>query len=87
MTETALQVRVGKRGVVVIPKKIREALGIDEGTILKVRVEARKVILEVFDLWAELRSRGRSLERADLEKMEKELDEVEEKWLDRVRRL
>ena len=33
------RVRVGKRGVIVIPKGIRERLGISEGTVLELSVE------------------------------------------------
>ncbi len=37
---------VSSKGQVVIPKQIREKLGLTPGTILKVRVEGKKVILE-----------------------------------------
>ena len=37
---------VSKKGQVVIPKNIRERLGLTPGTILKVQVEGKKVILE-----------------------------------------
>ena len=37
---------VSKKGQVVIPKQIREKLSLTPGTVLKVRVEGKKVILE-----------------------------------------
>ncbi len=83
MVEAVLRVRVGKRGVIVLPKKVREALGIDEGTVLRMRVEGRRIIFEVSDLWAELRRRGRSL-KVDLDEAERELDEADEEWLERA---
>ena len=37
---------VSKKGQVVIPKKIRDALGLSPGTVLRVEVEGKKVVLE-----------------------------------------
>ncbi len=37
---------ISSKGQVVIPKPVREALGLKPGTVLKVRVEGRRVILE-----------------------------------------
>ncbi|ACB07601.1 AbrB/MazE/SpoVT family DNA-binding domain-containing protein [Candidatus Korarchaeum cryptofilum] len=34
-----------------IPKGIRDALGIRDGTLLEVRVEEGRIILEPLDLW------------------------------------
>jgi len=76
-------VRVRRRGVIVLPKKVRESLGLEEGTPLRVKVEEGKIILEVDDLWERLRRRGRRL-RVNLEEAERELDEADEKWLRRV---
>ncbi len=80
-----LKVRVGKRGVIVIPKVIRERLGIEEGMTLELEVEDNKIILKVRDLWSELRERGKKL-KVDLEKDEEEIEEEEEDWLARLRR-
>lgn len=77
------RVRVGKRGVVVIPKDVRERLGIREGMVLELRVEGGRIILERGDLWSLLRLRGRRL-RVDLEEAEEEIDRVEEEWLERL---
>ncbi|RLE64401.1 MAG: hypothetical protein DRJ47_07805 [Thermoprotei archaeon] len=46
-----VKVRVGKRGVIVIPKEIRMKLGIREGMILDIRVESGNIILKTNDLW------------------------------------
>lgn len=78
------RVRVGKRGVIVIPKSIRERLGIEEGMTLDLEVEDGKIVLYVRDLWSELRERGRRL-RVDLEEAEKEVTEAEESWLERLK--
>lgn len=55
-------IKVHKRGIIVIPKRIREMLSIDEGTLLELRVENGKILLS-----------ARSAEEA-----EKELDREEE---------
>ncbi len=78
------KVRVGKRGVIVIPKVIRERLGIEEGMTLELKVEGNKIILTVRDLWNELRERGKRL-RVDLEKAKEEIVEEKEEWLARLR--
>ncbi|RLE79436.1 MAG: AbrB family transcriptional regulator [Thermoprotei archaeon] len=79
-----VKIRVGKRGVIVIPKEIREKIGLEEGTILDLRVEGNKIILQARDLWSELRRRGRKL-KFDIDEAEREIDEAEEAWLERLR--
>ncbi len=74
---------MGKRGVIVIPKDVRERLGIVEGMTLELSVEGDKIILRVRDLWSELRRRGRKL-KVNLDEAERELDEAEEEWLERL---
>ena len=44
------KVRVGKRGTIVIPKEVRERLGIEEGMFLELEVEGDKIILRTRDL-------------------------------------
>ncbi len=51
MTKLRAMVRVGKRGVIVIPKKIREELEISEGMVLDLRVEGDTIVLKTRDLW------------------------------------
>jgi len=75
-------IRMGRRGVIVIPKDVREELGLEEGDVLELRVEGDTIILRRRDLWDELRRRGRRL-KVDLEEAERELDEAEEAWLER----
>lgn len=41
-----LKTVVSKKGQVVIPKKIRDTLGLSPGTVLRVEVEGKRVILE-----------------------------------------
>ncbi len=77
-----MKVRVGKRGTIVIPKRVRERLGIEEGTVLELEVAEGTLTLKVRDLWTELRRRCRSV-KFDIDAFERELDEAEEGWLRR----
>lgn len=43
---TAIRVRVGPKGRVVVPAPIRQALGIEEGTELMARIEGDGIVLE-----------------------------------------
>ena len=78
------RVRVGRRGVIVIPKDVRERLGIAEGMVLELSVEGDRIILKARDLWDELRERGRRL-KVDVDEAEGELDEDEEHWMGRLK--
>jgi len=78
-----VKVHVGKRGVIVIPKSVREKLGITEGMFLELKVEGDRIVLKTRDLWSELRERGRRL-RVNLEEAEEEITEEEELWLRRL---
>ncbi len=78
------RVRVGRRGVIVIPKDIREKLGIVEGMFLELSVEGDRIVLKTRDLWSELRMRGRRL-KVDIDEAERELDEDEEHWMERLK--
>ena len=80
-----IRVRVGKRGTIVIPKSVRERLGVQEGMTLSLEVDEGKIILHVRDLWSELHERGRRL-KVNLEEAEEEIDEAEEAWLKRSTR-
>jgi AbrB family looped-hinge helix DNA binding protein len=66
---------VRKRGVVVIPKSIREALGIGEGDVLRVSVEEGKIILSKESFWEKLFDSAKGLYSPD--EAELELDEDE----------
>jgi len=37
---------ISTKGQVVIPKRVREELGLTPGTVMKVRVEGRRIVLE-----------------------------------------
>ena len=78
------RVRVGKRGVIVIPKEVREKLGIVEGMVLELNLEDDRIVLKTRDLWSELRERGKKL-KVSVDEAEKELDRDEEEWVKRLK--
>jgi len=43
-----MHVKVSKKGQIVIPKEIREKLGIKEGSNLRIQLEGKSIILEPF---------------------------------------
>ncbi|BEP17344.1 AbrB/MazE/SpoVT family DNA-binding domain-containing protein [Pyrofollis japonicus] len=73
----ALTVRVGKKGIIVLPKAVREALNIVEGSLLQVEVRDGEVVLRPLDLW----ERVWGCCKGSAEEAEKELDEEESEWL------
>ncbi len=52
-----------------IPKPIREKLGIREGSVLEMKVVDDKIILKTRDLRSELRERGRRPRRVNLDEI------------------
>ena len=41
-----MHVKMSKKGQIVIPKKIRDKTGIQEGSVLIIRLEGKKIIIE-----------------------------------------
>jgi AbrB family looped-hinge helix DNA binding protein len=66
---------VRRGGVIAIPKSIREALGIEEGDVLRVSVEEGKIILSKESFWEKLFDSAKGLYSPD--EAELELDEGE----------
>ena len=71
-------VRVHKKGVIVLPKSIREEAGIEEGMLLEVSVEGNRIVLKPVDLWD--RVWGCAKGRGSAEEAELELDHEEEEF-------
>ncbi|AFK50594.1 hypothetical protein TCELL_0169 [Thermogladius calderae 1633] len=70
-------VRVHKKGIIVLPKSVREVLGIEEGTLLLLEVEGDRIVLKPLDLW----ERVWRCCLGSAEKAERELDyEEREYW-------
>jgi len=77
--------RVYRKGIVVLPKDIRERAGVEEGTLLEVSVEEGKIVLKPIDLWDKVWGCGKG--RGSTEEAERELDAEEgEYWRRRLKR-
>ena len=69
-------IKVHRKGIIVLPKSVREKAGIEEGMLLEVSVEDGKVVLKPLDLWDRVWGSGRG--RGSAEEAELELDREEE---------
>jgi AbrB family looped-hinge helix DNA binding protein len=78
-----LKIRVGSRGTIVIPKKVREGCGITEGDILEISVQEKAIVLMKDATWEKLHGCAKGLVMA--EEVEKELDEDEISWEKRLK--
>jgi len=67
-------VKVYRKGIVVLPKSVRERAGIREGMLLTVEVRDGEVVLRPLDLWKRVWGSG----KGSAEEVERELDEEEE---------
>ena len=66
-----MKVRVSTKGQIVLPKEVRNALGIDRGSVLDVKVEGSKLVLTA-DQSAVKRLYGKYSGELLLEDLEKE---------------
>ena len=74
-------IRVGKRRTIVIPKHVAEKLGIDEGSILKMRVNEDSIILKPEPNAMNLALRGKKYVKISIEELEKVSVEEQEKFI------
>ncbi len=76
-----LEVRVGRRRTIVIPKPVAEILGIDEGSRLELRVEDGRIVLEPIPDAVELSLRGEKVAKISLEELEAESIEQQKRYI------
>lgn len=63
--------RAGKRRTVVIPKKIAEKLGVEEGMFMTVEIDSGKIILKPEPDAILIAIKGRKIARVTLEELER----------------
>ena len=68
--------KVNKKGIAVIPKGIREEIGLKEGDTVRIKVEDGRIVIEKVDLW----ERVWDCWKGSAEEAERELDEEEEEF-------
>jgi len=76
-----LKIRVGKKRTIVIPKRVAEELGVDEGTILSAYVEGGRLVLEPIPDAVTLSLRGKKIAKVALKELEEESVAVQEKYI------
>ena len=74
-------VRVYKKGIIVLPKSIRDKVGVEEGMLLKVFIEDDRIVLKPLDLWNRVWGCGKGMGSA--EEAELELDREEDVFWNR----
>jgi len=77
-----LKVRVGSRGTIVIPKKIRDKCGVTEGDVLEISLRESAIVVVKDVRWEKFRRCAKGL--TTVEEVEKELDEDEKAWEKRL---
>ena len=70
-TSGIVRVRVGRKRTIVIPKKIAETLGIDEGTILEMSIVGDSLVLKPKPSAIDLALRGKKFAKITLEELER----------------
>ena len=73
--------RIGRKNMLYIPKRIAEAVGIREGTIVRLRVRDGKVIIEVVPDPFELALRYPKFAKTSFEEFERESEEMQSELL------
>jgi AbrB family looped-hinge helix DNA binding protein len=71
------KVTVSSKGQIAIPKQVREALNLAEGTKLILEVRGQEIVLSKGAAWRKLQGAGRDItkELADFRKEERELED------------
>ena len=70
-TSEIVRVRVSRKTTIVIPEKIAEILGIDEGTILEMSVVGDSLVLKPKPSAIDLALRGKKFAKITLEELER----------------
>lgn len=76
-----LEVTVGRRRTIVMPKRVAEMLGIGEGSRLELRVENGRIVLEPIPDAVELSLHGEKVARTSLKELEAESIEQQRRYL------
>lgn len=76
------RIKVGKKRVIVIPKKIAKEVGIREGMHVKIGVSEGSVIIKPIIDAVELSLRARKIARITLEELEEESLEIQKKFIE-----
>jgi antitoxin MazE len=76
-----MEIRVGKKRTIVIPKAVAEALGIDEGSRLLLELKDDHIVLKPLPDAITLSIKGEKIAKVSLEDLEATSLEEQEKYL------
>ncbi len=75
-----VKTRVGKKNILYIPKSIAEAVGIKEGTTVRLRVVGNRIVVEVVPDPFELALKYPKFAKISFEEFEKESEEIQDEF-------
>ena len=75
-----IEIRVGRRRTIVIPKNIAKALGIDEGSRLKLEVHGDSIVLKPVPDAIQLSVHGEKIAKISLKELEAECIAEQKKY-------
>ena len=76
----SLEARVGKKRVLVIPKKVAELLGLTEGSLVRITASRDRMVIEPIRDAVWLSLHGEKVARITLEELEEESVERQEEY-------
>ena len=76
-----MEIRVGRKRTIVIPKAVAEALGLDEGSKLVLEVKDGYIVLKPIPDAITLSIRGEKISKISLEELEATSLEEQEKYV------
>lgn len=76
-----VRVRISKKYTLYIPKAIAKAVGIREGSVVKLRVEDSKIVLEPIPNPFDIALKGPKYAKTTFEEFEKESEEMQDEIL------
>ena len=77
-----VKARIGKKRVLVIPKKVAERLSLDEGSAVKITASGNKIIIEPLRDAVWLSLHGEKVARVTLKELEEESVERQRKYIE-----
>jgi len=75
------KVRISKKNTLYIPKAIAEAVGIGEGSVVKLRVEGSKIVLEPIPDPFDVALKGPKYAKTTFEEFERESEGMQDEFI------
>jgi len=82
MTKMIAEIKVSRRGTIVVSKEVAEALNIEEGSRLRLEVKGDSIVLRVVPDATRLSIHGEKFARMTLEELEEKSIEEQERYVE-----